>query len=43
MFKKLKQLLFSDNDLVQVWLTRKELEILHKIIKDNDQNNRTFT
>jgi len=36
MFKKLKQLLFSDNDLVQVWLTCKQLETLHKIIKDNE-------
>ena len=35
MFKKIKQLLFSD-DLVQVWLTRKQLEILHKLIKDNE-------
>jgi len=36
MFKKLKKLLFSDNDLVQVWLTRKQLETLHKIIKNNE-------
>mgnify|MGYP006380870395 CR=1 FL=1 len=35
MFKKIKQLLFSD-DLVQVWLTRKQLEILHKLIKENE-------
>lgn len=38
MIKRLKQILFSNNDLVQVWLTRKQLEILHKIIKDNEFN-----
>ena len=36
MFKKIKQFLFSDDDLVQVWLTRKQLEILHKLIKENE-------